>query len=231
MGTIAIVMVFWGLAYSPWGIPGALGHGPFGGEEHAVARVQADAPGPGDATAIRARLGALGVRAEVIEAGSGTLSLTLGGEADVAEVLDAALRPRRLALRRAFDEPADRPPDALRVEHCDGDGWCEEAWIGAVVMDGRHVAGAEAVRTDSGTAAVWVTFTAEGREVFGRWTTALVGRPFAILIDDRLRSAPVVREPILGGRAMILVDEGFEEARVLAAALTHPVQGDWRVVP
>ena len=38
-----------------------------------------------------------------------------------------------------------------------------------------------------------------GARKFGDVTAKNVGRPFAIVLDDKVISAPVIREPILGG--------------------------------
>ena len=41
--------------------------------------------------------------------------------------------------------------------------------------------------------------TMPGARKFGNFTKDNVGRPFAIVLDDKVISAPVIREPILGG--------------------------------
>jgi preprotein translocase subunit SecD len=46
-------------------------------------------------------------------------------------------------------------------------------------------------------------FGAEGKRRFAEATTENVGRPFAIVIDGEVASAPVIREPILGGVGQI----------------------------
>ncbi len=46
-------------------------------------------------------------------------------------------------------------------------------------------------------------FNQAGARKFGKWTSENVGRPFAIVLDGQVLSAPVVREPILGGSGQI----------------------------
>lgn len=46
-------------------------------------------------------------------------------------------------------------------------------------------------------------FNNSGARKFGKFTQENVGRPFAIILDDKVISAPVIREPILGGRGQI----------------------------
>jgi preprotein translocase subunit SecD len=54
---------------------------------------------------------------------------------------------------------------------------------------------------------------------FAELTKRLVGRKLLVALDDELLLAPVVQEPITGGKVMVLVPEGEAGARELAAAL------------
>ena len=47
------------------------------------------------------------------------------------------------------------------------------------------------------------TFNQEGARAFGQFTAQNVNRPFAIVLDNKVLSAPVIREPILGGSGQI----------------------------
>ena len=53
----------------------------------------------------------------------------------------------------------------------------------------------------NGQPVVNFTFDTRGATDFGNVTKANVGRPFAIVLDNKVISAPVIREPIIGGRA------------------------------
>jgi len=46
-------------------------------------------------------------------------------------------------------------------------------------------------------------FNGQGARIFGEFTSQNVGRPFAILLDENVLSAPVINEPILGGSGQI----------------------------
>src|SRR5262249_8413878 len=46
-------------------------------------------------------------------------------------------------------------------------------------------------------------FNPSGARKFAQVTQENVGRPFAIVLDDEVISAPVIREPILGGSGQI----------------------------
>lgn len=60
------------------------------------------------------------------------------------------------------------------------------------------------------------SLTPEGTKKFGEVTTANRGRQLAILIDDKIRSAPTINDPILTGSAMIHGSFTQQEAKDLA---------------
>lgn len=62
-------------------------------------------------------------------------------------------------------------------------------------------------------------FNTSGARRFGTYTQSNVGRPFAIVLDDVVISAPVIREPILGGSGQISGNFSVQEASDLAIAL------------
>ncbi|MFU8804328.1 MAG: protein translocase subunit SecD [Bradymonadaceae bacterium] len=74
---------------------------------------------------------------------------------------------------------------------------------------------------------VALNFDAKGAELFGETTTEHVGRRFAIMMDDIVNSAPVINEPITGGRAQITLGsmrsytEIQAEAQDLVLILRH----------
>ena len=62
-------------------------------------------------------------------------------------------------------------------------------------------------------------FDQSGARTFGRFTQENVGRPFAIVLDDKVLSAPVIQEPILGGSGQISGNFTVETANNLAIQL------------
>ena len=63
-------------------------------------------------------------------------------------------------------------------------------------------------------------FNGQGARIFGEFTSQNVGRPFAILLDDNVLSAPVINEPILGGSGQISGNFTAETANDLAVLLS-----------
>ncbi len=66
---------------------------------------------------------------------------------------------------------------------------------------------------------VSVDFNKEGGRTFARLTSDNVGKRMAIVLDGSVYSAPVIRESITGGSAMISGTFSYEEARDLALVL------------
>jgi SecD/SecF fusion protein len=66
---------------------------------------------------------------------------------------------------------------------------------------------------------VGLDLTGRGGRIFGQITEKNVGKRFAIILDEVVRSSPVIREKILGGSAQIGGNFGYEEATDLAIVL------------
>ncbi len=62
-------------------------------------------------------------------------------------------------------------------------------------------------------------FDSKGAQRFAQATQQNVGRPFAIVLDDQVISAPVIREPIVGGSGQISGGFSVEGANDLAVLL------------
>jgi len=62
-------------------------------------------------------------------------------------------------------------------------------------------------------------FNGRGTRRFAHITAENVGRPFAIVLDDKVVSAPVIREPITGGSGQISGNFTLEEANSVAMLL------------
>lgn len=66
---------------------------------------------------------------------------------------------------------------------------------------------------------VSIRFDSKGAKIFKAVTTANVNKRLAIVLDNVVKSAPVIREPIGGGRAQIEGSFTLEEAKDLAIVL------------
>ena len=89
-----------------------------------------------------------------------------------------------------------------------------------VLMTGDMVKGAQVgVGGNFNEPYVGLDLTGRGGTVFGQVTEKNVGKRFAIVLDEVVRSSPVIREKILGGSAQISGSFSYEEATDLAIVL------------
>lgn len=91
---------------------------------------------------------------------------------------------------------------------------------GNTLLTGTDLKDAQAaMNQQNNQAVVNLEFSDEGSEKFADATLNNVGRQIAILLDGEILTNPVVREPIMGGRAEISGQRDLEEAQRLAVLL------------
>ena len=89
-----------------------------------------------------------------------------------------------------------------------------------VALGGDRLADARAgFDQQTGEPVVTFRFDATGAREFGEITRKNVGRPFAIVLDGKVLSAPVIREPITGGTGQISGSFTVEDTVMLSAML------------
>jgi preprotein translocase subunit SecD len=90
----------------------------------------------------------------------------------------------------------------------------------STIISGDQIADArQEYDPQTGAPIVGIRFNAEGGRRFARTTQENVGRPFAIIVDNEVISAPNINEQILGGAASISGGFTVESANELAIAL------------
>ncbi|KTR08400.1 preprotein translocase subunit SecD/SecF [Aureimonas ureilytica] len=89
-----------------------------------------------------------------------------------------------------------------------------------VMISGENLTDAQAgFEQQTNQPVVNIRFDARGAQRFGQVTQENVGRPFAIVLDNKVLSAPNIREPILGGQAQISGNFTVQSANDLAVLL------------
>lgn len=83
----------------------------------------------------------------------------------------------------------------------------------------RLVQASTGMDSETGRPVVSFRFDATGARIFAQITRENVGRQFAIVLDDKVISAPVIQEPITGGAGQIQGDFTVAETSSLAALL------------
>ena len=96
-------------------------------------------------------------------------------------------------------------------------------------LTGEYITGAQlSFNQNTGAPQVQVTFNDVGTQIFAKMTAANVGKPLAIFLDNQLIEAPVVREAIPNGKAVISGTFTVDTAKTLverfnAGALPAPI--------
>jgi preprotein translocase subunit SecD len=126
------------------------------------------------------------------------------------KLVDQNADPNQVAQGRA-------PPGSQVLPMADGTGAI--AVQRRVMVSGEQLVDAKQGFDQNGRAVVDITFNAAGARRFGRVTQENVNKPFAIILDDKVLSAPNINEPILGGRAQISGSFTVETANQLAISL------------
>jgi len=116
---------------------------------------------------------------------------------------------------------ANRPPPGSAVYPAD-DSAVQENYLlkkRAIISGGDLVDAQPSFDQRTNEPIVTFRFNSSGARRFGDVTSENVGRPFAIVLDGKVISAPVIQEPILGGTGQISGDFSVEEANNLAILL------------
>ncbi len=90
---------------------------------------------------------------------------------------------------------------------------------GTTRMGGKDLKTAKEQIENGNKNVVAIEFTDEGAKKFADLTASNVGHKIAILLDGEVLTAPVVNEPITGGKAVITGSKSLEEAKSLAILL------------
>ncbi|AFL48782.1 SecD/SecF fusion protein [Sinorhizobium fredii] len=171
---------------------------------------------------IRNRVDQVGVAEPLIQRiGSDRILVQLPGLQDptrLRELLGSTAQMSFHMLDQTADvtQPAPRGVDILPGAN-DGNKYPVESRI---AISGERLEDAK-VGFDQRTNQPVVDFAFDslGARQFADITRENVGRPFAIVLDGKVLTAPVINEPILGGRGQISGNFTVEEATVLSALL------------
>ena len=87
------------------------------------------------------------------------------------------------------------------------------------VLDGSMLTDAKVGFDESNQPVINFTLNSQGAKIFGDFTAISVGKRMAVVLDDKVYSAPNIRERIGGGRVQISGHFSMEEAHDLAIAL------------
>jgi preprotein translocase subunit SecD len=126
------------------------------------------------------------------------------------KLVDLSANPEDVQQGRA-------PPGSQVLPMADGSG--AMAVKRRVMVSGDQLTDAKQSFDQDGRPDIDITFNTAGARRFGRVTQENVNKPFAIILDDKILSAPNINEPILGGRAQISGSFTVQSAHDLAVSL------------
>ena len=172
------------------------------------------------------RINALGTREPtIVRQGSNRIVVEVPGLENPDQL--KALLGRTARLEFKLVDQAANPEDAQRGQAPIGsqvlpmdDGTGAIVVKRSTIISGDQIADAKQTYDQNGAPNVTLTFNGEGGRRFARVTQDNVGKPFAIIVDSKVISAPNIETAILGGVATIS-GGGFtvESANALAIAL------------
>ena len=170
---------------------------------------------------VRARLDDTGLAEPTIQrAGAQRLVVQLPGVQDTARIEQILRSTAKLSFHmvRAVDPSAVPPPGVMILPGARaGERYAVEE---SALLTGDRLSDAR-LGADATTSEPVVTFTLDrvGAQQFAAITTASVGKPFAVVLDGKVLTAPVIEQPIIGGSGQIKGDFTRQSASDLAAQL------------
>jgi preprotein translocase subunit SecD len=177
---------------------------------------------------IERRVNQLGlVEPSIQRQGIDRILVQVPGLGDPRQLIDIIGRTAKLTFRLVDQTmPAEQalqtrpPPDSEVVNGSQAEGKRPYLIEKRVIVSGEDLTDAQpGFDQRSGEPIVSFRFNTSGARRFGTVTQENVGRPFAIILDNEVISAPVIQMPILGGSGQISGSFTVESANNLAILL------------
>ena len=175
---------------------------------------------------VRRRVDLQGVKEPtIIRQGEDRIIVQLPGVGDPSQLEALIGKTAKMTFHFVSDEfphgsptkPTTVPPGTMALPAQEGGFEVVET---RVILAGENLVDARSESDpQNGRPVVGFTFDSAGARKFARATTDNVGRRFAIVLDNEVISAPVIREPIPGGRGVISGSFTPEQTHTLAVQL------------
>jgi preprotein translocase subunit SecD len=174
------------------------------------------------------RVNAMGTsESTVVRQGSDRILVQFPGLQDTKQLKDLIGQTAKLTFHAvhpsmsAEEAKQTRPPLGYKVyPGVEGDGGRSYVLQESPIVSGEDlVDGQPGFDSRTNEPIISFRFNGSGARKFGSFTKDNVGQPFAIVLDDKVLSAPVIREPILGGSGQISGNFTVDSANTLAVQL------------
>ncbi|RCS25406.1 protein translocase subunit SecD [Phyllobacterium salinisoli] len=171
---------------------------------------------------IRQRVDQVGVAEPSIQrVGSDRIVVQLPGLQDPAQLRQLLGSTAKMSFHMVADaNPNDVPPPGVTILPDAKDPNIKYPIEDQVALSGERLTDARAgFDPNTSEPIVSFRFDSAGARQFGDITSRNVGKPFAIVLDGKVLSAPVIREPITGGSGQISGNFTVEDTVTLSALL------------
>ena len=175
---------------------------------------------------VRRRIDALGTKEPSIQSQGGKYILVqLPGVDNPEHIKDLIGKTAKMSFHLVNEsitneqlESGHAPSGTLFLEHLDNPGQ-KIAVYSRIEVSGESLKNSEASFDQNNMPVVTTEFDASGARRFAKLTTEHVNERFAIVLDEKVLSAPTIREPIPGGRGQISGNFTLQSAKDLAVLL------------
>ena len=164
------------------------------------------------------RINAMGTKETIVQRqGADRVLIEVPGLQDTTKLKEIIGQTAKLEFR-LVSQPGDPPNEVENLPMQKGGGTVPVQK--RVMVDGADLVDAQqSFDQQTGEPDVTFRFNLRGGQKFGQVTSENVGRPFAIVLDGKVISAPVIRSPITGGTGQITGNFSLDEASSLAILL------------
>jgi len=166
---------------------------------------------------VRRRIDEIGTNEpNIIRRGNDRILVELPGLNDPNRIKKLLGKTANLTFRLVSESEDDFGSEFLSFENSDGQLSVNKR----VVLSGNNLIGAKPFFDNQlNRTTVNLTLDRAGTKKFARITTNNVGKRLAIILDNKIISAPVINEPIIGGNSVITGNFTFQSATDLALLL------------
>lgn len=152
--------------------------------------------------------------------GRDRILLQLPGVQDLSRVTEILKKTAKLSFHMVRDiDPSRVPPPGVTIREGSRPGERYAVDDRALITGERLSDAKPGFDAVTGEPVVTFTFDAAGARAFAAITKENVGRPFAVVLDGDVLTAPVIEQPIIGGSGQIKGNFTAESASDLAALL------------
>ena len=169
---------------------------------------------------VRRRIDSLGTREpSITRQGADRIVVQAPGESDPAQLERVIGQTAQLTFQMVDVENSVQeamagaiPPDSELIEGAPDSGQAFYLVKRRVLVSGENLTKAEVTSDQNNQTAIGFRFDGAGARRFGEATAANIGRPFAIILDGKVISAPRINSAITGGSGIIEGSFTIEQA-------------------